>query len=115
MGISAVIDSNGRVLRPKEFEYAGAAKVWAVTNEPGGEPDLPESSWKDFTKVPGVLLATVPLDDRVSLYAYGGDWLPCGCWLLVGGVWLWWKVKRSMAKRPIADGPIASGPIAGAA
>jgi apolipoprotein N-acyltransferase len=107
MGISAVIDSNGRVLRPKEFEYAGAAKVWAVTNEPGGEPDLPESHWKDFTKVPGVLLATIPLDDRVSLYAYGGDWLPCGCWLLVGGVWLWWRFKRSMAKRPIADGPIA--------
>jgi apolipoprotein N-acyltransferase len=93
MGISAVIDSNGRVQTPKAFEGPGGAKTWAVVEEKGRIPDLPEENWKDFTKVQGVLVATIPLDSRTSLYAWAGDWLPSGCWLLVGGVWLWRKVK----------------------
>jgi apolipoprotein N-acyltransferase len=29
--------------------------------------------------VSGVLVATVPLDDRVSFYARAGDWFATGC------------------------------------
>jgi apolipoprotein N-acyltransferase len=93
MGISAVIDGNGRVQKPKEVPVPGDAKLWAVIEEKDVVPDLPEAKWQDFTKVHGVLIATIPLDDRLSLYAWAGDWLPSGCWLLVGGVWVWRKAK----------------------
>jgi apolipoprotein N-acyltransferase len=101
MGISAVIDGNGRVLRPeprplpqaKEGSIEDALRkaghrdqlprVWEVPAE--GAEELPVSAWHEFKKVPGVLLATVPLDDRRSLYAAWGDWLPWACWLAIGG------------------------------
>jgi apolipoprotein N-acyltransferase len=39
--------------------------------------------------VAGVVRASVPIDDRTSLYARLGDWLPGGCWafLVIGCVW----------------------------
>ena len=89
MGISAVIDSNGRVQKPKEFPVPGDAKMWAVVEENNGIPDLAPSNWRDFTKVQGVLITTIPLDNRTSLYAWTGDWLPGGCWLILAGVWVW--------------------------
>jgi apolipoprotein N-acyltransferase len=95
MGISAVIDSNGRVQKPREKADVGGIKVWSVEPEGRDEvPDLPEGQWREFTKVPGVLSATIPIDNRVSLYAWAGDWLPIGCWLLIGGVWLRRRVKK---------------------
>ena len=36
--------------------------------------------------MPGVLLATVPIDDRNSLYARWGDWLPWTCWGLLAAL-----------------------------
>lgn len=97
MGISAVIDSNGRVQKPKEFQALGDVKLWEVVEEKDRIPDLPEGNWQDFTKVQGVLFATIPLDTRTSLYAWTGDWLPGGCWLLMGGVWVWRKTRRGAA------------------
>ena len=62
MGISAVIDPDGRVVA------------------------LPGESWWMSKKVEGVVSAVVPIDARVSWYARVGDWLPAACWgLLVVG------------------------------
>jgi apolipoprotein N-acyltransferase len=64
MGISAVIDSDGRVAA------------------------LPAESWSASKKAEGVVAANVPLDDRESWYARLGDWIPATCWglLLLGHV-----------------------------
>jgi apolipoprotein N-acyltransferase len=105
MGISAVIDGNGRVLEPKRLEKEqvppGARppdlRVWAVSAVPGAA-GLPMSRWGEFKKVPGVLLASVPLDDRVSLYARWGDWLPWACWAVVG-LGLTWALLRRGERR----------------
>jgi apolipoprotein N-acyltransferase len=60
MGISAVIDGSGRVVA------------------------LPRPMWGQSKKVEGVVTATIPLDCRSSRYAVWGDWLPWGCWLVIG-------------------------------
>ncbi len=66
MGISAVIDGNGRVCLPP-----------------------PEANWADYKKSPGFLVTAIPIDRRESLYASWGDWLPLLCWLLLAfGVFL---------------------------
>jgi apolipoprotein N-acyltransferase len=59
MGISAVIDGNGRVL------------------------SLPGPSWTQSKKISAVVTASVPIDRRTSLYAQWGDWLPWSCWLVL--------------------------------
>ncbi len=89
MGISAVIDGNGRVLAPKvrEGAHPRGVRVWEAAAAPGGA-GLPTSRGGEFKKVPGVLLASIPLDDRTSLYARWGDWLPWACWGVVAlGLW----------------------------
>jgi apolipoprotein N-acyltransferase len=89
MGISAMIDSNGRVLAPRPLPVpAGTmppdARLWEVAAVPGAA-GLPVGQWDEYKKVPGVLVAVVPLDDRISVYACLGDWLPWGCWVVVAG------------------------------
>lgn len=89
MGISAVIDSNGRVLEPRSigaFETpSGAYKSWEVVEQNGQIPELPTSRWSEFKKIAGVVGATIPIDSRTSLYSYLGDWLPWTCWAIIGG------------------------------
>jgi apolipoprotein N-acyltransferase len=80
MGVSAVIDPNGRVLAPQETAVEDGIHVWEV---PAGAGDLPPGRWGEFKKVPGVLIASIPIDHRVSLYSRLGDWLAWGCWLVV--------------------------------
>jgi apolipoprotein N-acyltransferase len=101
MGISAVIDSNGRVLAPQKQKVPQGARPldvrgWLASAEPGAA-GLPTSEWGKFKKVPGVLLATVPLDDRVSLYARWGDWLPWACWGLVALGLAWARLRPAPA------------------
>jgi apolipoprotein N-acyltransferase len=57
MGISAVIDPDGRVVA------------------------LPNPDWGKSKKVEAVVTAAVPIDSRESLYATLGDWVPAVCWL----------------------------------
>jgi apolipoprotein N-acyltransferase len=100
MGISAVIDGNGRVLAPRPLTPPAGAKpdgvrLWQAEAVPGA-PGLPPSQWRKFKKVPGVLVATVPLDDRVSLYAHYGDWLPWGCAVLIGAGLLWRRPRPAV-------------------
>lgn len=59
MGISCVIDPDGRVIA------------------------LPGDSWSGSKKMDGIVTADVPLDTRESRYAKLGDWLPGLCWLLL--------------------------------
>ena len=80
MGVSAVIDGNGRVLRPQLVKaYPGGIRVWETTPAP-----LPVSEWAAYKKTAGVLLGAVPLDRRESLYARWGDWFPVGCAVALG-------------------------------
>jgi apolipoprotein N-acyltransferase len=60
MGISAVIDANGRVVA------------------------LPAATWAGSKKVAAVVSAVIPIDTRPSLYAAWGDWLPSLCAALAG-------------------------------
>jgi apolipoprotein N-acyltransferase len=73
MGISGVIDPDGRVIA------------------------IPGKTWSESKKVEGVVSAVVPIDNRESLYATLGDWVPAGCWagLLAGFVML--RVRKSRA------------------
>ena len=60
MGISAVIDGDGRIVAQ------------------------PRETWAESKKVSAVLREEVPIDGRDSVYAAAGDWLPGLCWLLLG-------------------------------
>jgi apolipoprotein N-acyltransferase len=98
MGISAVIDSNGRVLQSFEFVQPGAKtdldkQFWTKVRY-RGSLDLPVSRWHEYKKVSGVLLAVVPIDDRSSFYARWGDWLPWMCWMVIGGAFAFLLVRR---------------------
>jgi apolipoprotein N-acyltransferase len=77
MGVSAVIDPNGRVLAPQATMHDDV-HVWEVE---AGASGLPPARWAEFKKTQGVLTAAVPIDRRPSLYAACGDWLPAGCWV----------------------------------
>jgi apolipoprotein N-acyltransferase len=107
MGISAVIDSNGRVFQPQALPRPDPNidrdfHVWNVPMQRGGTGELSASQWHDYKKVAGVLLATVPLDDRASLYARWGDWLPWSCWILLAGAFVLAWVRRGGSKPAIA-------------
>jgi apolipoprotein N-acyltransferase len=97
MGISAVIDPNGRVLEPQTVKSTGEMKFWEIKTENGQTNQLPVSRWSEFKKVAGVLIAAVPIDHRASLYAQWGDWLSWGCWALLG-VGLLWSFLRRIGK-----------------
>jgi apolipoprotein N-acyltransferase len=82
MGISALVDPNGRVLAPQVTTDIHGTRLWELRP---GATDLPVSRWHEFQTVPGVLIASVPIDHRVSQYARFGDWLPWAGWLVVAG------------------------------
>jgi apolipoprotein N-acyltransferase len=70
MGISAVIDGDGRVVA------------------------LPGDSWAKSKKMHGVVRAAVPLDTRGSFYAATGDWVPLGCWAFVAAGLVTLRLRR---------------------
>src|SRR5262249_51833573 len=83
MGISAVIDGNGRVLAPTAMHLVGDnIPVWEI-NQADEVSALPTGRWAEFKKVAGVLAVDVPLDSRSSPYARWGDWLAASCWLVI--------------------------------
>ncbi|MGH7223684.1 MAG: apolipoprotein N-acyltransferase, partial [Gemmataceae bacterium] len=106
MGISAVIDSNGRVLQPQKLPRPDPHvdpdfHVWNVPMQRDGAAELPVSQWHEYKKVAGVLLATVPIDKRVSLYSRWGDWLPWSCWIVLVGAFVLSWVRRKESKKAI--------------
>lgn len=113
MGISAVIDGNGRLLKPTLVRPATKPKalpglppeeprpaVWAILDEGGRPPEASSSEWGRLKKIDGVLKAVIPIDRRSSLYAQLGDWLPRACWLGLAalvGVALFRRSRPAMA------------------
>jgi apolipoprotein N-acyltransferase len=93
VGVSALIDPNGRVLAPELVSEQSGVHVWHV---PDGAGSLPPSRWRDFKKVGGVIVGRVPLDERKSVYARYGDWFSITC---LGFVSLW-CVGLFFARRP---------------
>jgi apolipoprotein N-acyltransferase len=95
MGISGVIDGNGRVQAPEFMGRYEGISIWAINGtKDGWTPTLAVSDWKYFKKTPGVLTAIIPIDSRTSFYALWGDWLPIGCWCGLG-LALAWALVRS--------------------
>jgi apolipoprotein N-acyltransferase len=95
MGISAVIDGNGRVLAPGATHWTKEnIPVWEIED---GAAELSTARWAEFKKVAGVLVANVPIDSRSSIYVRWGDWLPAACWLVIGCCLLRPRRSRQMA------------------
>jgi apolipoprotein N-acyltransferase len=98
MGVSAIIDGNGRVLQPRPVESPSGFKpapVWESAWSKNNLPQLEIGRWTQFKKIAGVLIGTIPIDRRFSLYAHWGDWFPIGCWLFLflGLIWSWRQSK----------------------
>ena len=72
MGISAIVDSNGRVLMPVANERGD----WVIPDDAGS---LPVSRWHEFKKVSGVVVGRIPIDSRGSVYAWLGDAFAIAC------------------------------------
>jgi apolipoprotein N-acyltransferase len=84
MGITAIIDGNGRVLAPEKTGEYASGYTWEV---PGaGAKELRVSRWNEFKNVKGVVTGVIPIDHRTSWYARWGDWLPWTCWFLVAAL-----------------------------
>ena len=77
MGISAIIDPDGRMVQ------------------------LPDFEWADSKKKVAVVTGEVPLDERGSPYAFVGDWVPATCWGLLIGLHFYSRSKRT-ATPPVA-------------
>ena len=74
MGISAVIDADGRIVA------------------------LPDADWSKSKKTEAVVTAAVPIDTRGSLYATLGDWIPAACWAVgLIAVVLSWRTPPARA------------------
>jgi apolipoprotein N-acyltransferase len=72
MGISAVIDPDGRIIAL-----------------PG------DGRWANAKKVAGVVRAEVPVDSRESVYARVGDWVPAMLWAMLALGLLAGRLKRA--------------------
>jgi apolipoprotein N-acyltransferase len=95
MGISAVIDGNGRVLAPEQCQPdSDRIDRWDVSQAKGWGHTLALGDWWRFKKVQGVLTAIIPIDRRLSLYAWWGDWLGWACLAAVGLGLVWVRFRR---------------------
>ena len=74
MGISGIIDPDGRV------------------------KELPDYEWSTSKKTVAIVTGEVPLDSRGSFYALAGDWVPAVCWMMVfaGLGWRRWRGKATL-------------------
>jgi apolipoprotein N-acyltransferase len=98
MGISAVIDGNGRVLTPETISGDEDGEEWVIADDRAA--DLPLSRWGQFKKVRGLLTATIPIDRRLSLYAMWGDWLAWMCWGVLAGGLIWSSIRGGQRVLP---------------
>jgi apolipoprotein N-acyltransferase len=99
MGVTAVIDGNGRVLAPVKSQEPGKFDVWTVPTKAAA---LSPRDWAHYKQVDGILVVDVPIDGRSSLYAAWGDWLPTGCWVMIIGGLSWAWIGRRWRARLVA-------------
>jgi apolipoprotein N-acyltransferase len=98
MGISAIIDANGRVLRPGAAEIVDSdIQSWTLPDGRAGR--LPVGQWADFKKRAGVLTGRIPLDHRTSLLPLAGVYLPLASWCVILAC-LAWPLTRPRARPP---------------
>jgi apolipoprotein N-acyltransferase len=74
MGISAVIDPDGRMVAMQDLD-----------------------DWSKSKSVVAVVTHDIPVDDRDSIYAALGDWVPLLCWLIIFGVLIQARLRRKTA------------------
>ncbi|MGF1577746.1 MAG: apolipoprotein N-acyltransferase [Gemmataceae bacterium] len=79
MGISAIIDGNGRVLKPNRVTEQRDIHFWDFVHFSETPGELPVSEWDQFVKEQGIVTGPVPIDDRYSLYVHWGDWFAVTC------------------------------------
>jgi apolipoprotein N-acyltransferase len=97
MGISAIIDGSGRVLRLEETDAPDPdTRVWQVATAPDKPSGLRRSQWSHLKRIAGVLIGSIPIDDRTSLFAHYGPCLPYAAWIVViGGIaWPFTRPRR---------------------
>jgi apolipoprotein N-acyltransferase len=85
MGISAVIDPDGRVVAlPHAVVARESVKVTRdgviVEQDKLTLNEQPQHGWTESKKIEGVVTAAVPIDTRAPPYATLGDWIPAACW-----------------------------------
>jgi apolipoprotein N-acyltransferase len=98
MGISAIIDANGRVLRPGAREIVdGDIHLWSLPD--GRTSRLPLGQWGDFKKCAGVLTGRIPLDHRATWLPVAGLYLPEACWCAILAC-LAWPLTRPRTRQP---------------
>jgi apolipoprotein N-acyltransferase len=74
MGISAIVNPDGRVIA------------------------LPGDSWATSKKVEGIVRGAVPIDSRDTVYARFGDWLPVLAWfILLGSFVRGWARRKAVS------------------
>ena len=96
MGISALIDSNGKVLKPDSTESTKQSNtfIWKI-NYPGPKSKaLPTSDWHKFKANQGMLIAAIPIDSRFSFYTKTGDLLPYACWVVLLSIYIFASKKK---------------------
>ncbi|MBI3408890.1 MAG: apolipoprotein N-acyltransferase [Planctomycetes bacterium] len=98
MGISAVIDPNGRVRHAEGIGLNKNGTLWSMSDDRELR-ELSVGEWAKFKKAPGVVAATVPIDDRVSVYAHVGDAFAGGCWAVIAGGIAWSWRRRATLKQ----------------
>jgi apolipoprotein N-acyltransferase len=70
MGISGIIDGDGRIVT------------------------IPGPTWSESKKISAVVNGVVPIDHRESLYAQWGDWLPLTCWGVLAAAFVYVRFAR---------------------
>jgi apolipoprotein N-acyltransferase len=78
MGISAIIDPDGRVVT------------------------LPGPTWHESKSITGIVRGPVPIGTGTTLYARFGDWLPVACWFVLIGGFVRGFILRRRAKNAVA-------------
>lgn len=84
-GISAVIDGDGVVVEPDVLKIAQADSQGRITTQDAVSMRNPETGlwWK---QVDALLVDSIPLDNRTSLYVAWGDWFAGFC--AFAAIWL---------------------------